>query len=123
MRNTYKVINSAYISIILPSCFGGTPLSIGLFATCPEKPNCISTKNSSPANFAKPVYFQSIYVTAKQDLLIAIKSFESAQIKIEQDQFVHVEFTSKIFRFVDDVEFYLNKPGVIHFRSESRLEI
>ena len=110
MRNTYKIINSACISIILSSCFGGTPLSIGLFASCPEKPNCISTKSSSPANFAKPIYFQGTYVTAKQDLLIAIKSFESAQVKIELNQFIHVEF-------------YLNEPGVIHFRSESRLEI
>ena len=32
-----------------------------------------------------------------------------------------IEVTSKIFGFVDDVEFYLNEPGVIHFRSASRI--
>ena len=37
------------------------------------------------------------------------------------DEFLHIEFTSKIFRFIDDVEFYFDKPGVIHFRSASRI--
>ena len=37
------------------------------------------------------------------------------------DEFLHIEFTSKIFRFVDDVEFYFDEPGVIHFRSASRI--
>ena len=120
MKKVYKTINSACISVILSSCFGGTPLFIGLFASCPEKPNCISTKNSIPSIPAKPIYFQVTYVNTKQDLLLAIKSFEPAKIKIELDQFIHVEFISKIFRFVDDIEFYLNEPGVIHFRSASR---
>jgi len=38
-----------------------------------------------------------------------------------KENFLHVEFTSKIFRFVDDVEFYFNAPGIIHFRSASRI--
>ena len=37
------------------------------------------------------------------------------------DEFLHIEFTSKIFRFIDDVEFYFGEPGVIHFRSASRI--
>ena len=41
--------------------------------------------------------------------------------KKELDQFFHIEVTSRIFGFVDDVEFYLNEPGIIHFRSASRI--
>ena len=37
------------------------------------------------------------------------------------DEFLHIEFTSKIFRFIDDVEFYFDEPRVIHFRSASRI--
>jgi len=44
-----------------------------------------------------------------------------AEIATDKENFLHVEFTSKIFRFVDDVEFYFNEPGVIHFRSASRI--
>ena len=57
----------------------------------------------------------------KSSLLLAIKSIKSVSIKKELDQFIHIEVTSKIFGFVDDVEFYLNEPGVIHFRSASRI--
>ena len=31
------------------------------------------------------------------------------------------KFVSEIFGFVDDVEFYFNKPGIIEFRSASRI--
>ena len=57
----------------------------------------------------------------KGSLLLAIKPIKSVSIKKELDQFIHIEVTSKIFGFVDDVEFYLNEPGVIHFRSASRI--
>ena len=44
-----------------------------------------------------------------------------SKVVSNKENFLHVEFTSKIFRFVDDVEFYFNEPGVIHFRSASRI--
>ena len=44
-----------------------------------------------------------------------------ARISMNIDEFLHIEFTSKIFRFIDDVEFYFDEPGVIHFRSASRI--
>ena len=68
-----------------------------------------------------PIYYKGSLNIAKVDLLLTIKTFDSAKIKKEMDQFVHVEFTSNIFRFIDDVEFYLIEPGVIHFRSASRI--
>ena len=58
---------------------------------------------------------------AKRFLLLAIKPIKSVSIKKELDQFIHIEVTSRIFGFVDDVEFYLNEPGIIHFRSASRI--
>jgi uncharacterized protein (DUF1499 family) len=38
-----------------------------------------------------------------------------------RDNYLHAEFTSLIFRFVDDVEFLIDAPnGVIQVRSASR---
>ena len=51
----------------------------------------------------------------------AIKTFGSVKVKIELDQFIHVEFTLNIFRFIDYVEFYLTEKGAIHFRLASRI--
>jgi uncharacterized protein (DUF1499 family) len=40
----------------------------------------------------------------------------------EKDDYLHAEARSLIFRFVDDVEFYLPAPEkVIHVRSASRV--
>ena len=39
----------------------------------------------------------------------------------EDETYLHVEFTSRIFRFVDDVEFvFEDETKTIHFRSASR---
>ena len=50
-----------------------------------------------------------------------INSMPRTQISMDNENFIHVEFTSKIFQFVDDVEFYFESPGTIHFRSASRV--
>ena len=38
------------------------------------------------------------------------------------DRYIHVKFTSRVFRFVDDVEFCFDaEPKKIHVRSASRM--
>jgi uncharacterized protein (DUF1499 family) len=121
MSKIYKLIVFISLSVLLYSCSGSVPLTIGEFRSCPDKPNCISSKNSNVQNYIEPIYYKGSLNSAKIDLLLAIKSFDSARVKKELDQFIHVEFTSNIFKFIDDVEFYLIEPGVIHFRSASRI--
>ena len=41
-------------------------------------------------------------------------------IRSREEHYLHAEFTSRIFRFVDDVEFLL-EDGIIHVRSASRV--
>ena len=44
-----------------------------------------------------------------------------ARIVTREPDYIYVEFTSRLFRFVDDVEFLFDDTaGVIHFRSASR---
>ncbi len=107
--------------ILLASCAGTKPDSIGQFSECPEKPNCIFSKSSTALHMIAPLIYQSTFPEAKEKLLKVIKSMPRAEIATNKENFLHVEFTSKIFRFVDDVEFYFNAPGIIHFRSASRI--
>ena len=45
-----------------------------------------------------------------------------SKIVSEQDNYLHIEFTSRIMRFVDDVEFYFNDTKkIIQVRSASRV--
>ena len=68
-----------------------------------------------------PLIYQNSFLEAKEKLLKVIKSMPRTEIATNKVNFLHVEFTSNIFRFVDDVEFYFNEPGIIHFRSASRI--
>ncbi len=121
MTRIFQVFTIISFSIIISSCAGKAPTTIGQFAVCPETPNCVSTKNINTKNYISPIYYKGSLDRAKRFLLLAIKPIKSVSIKKELEQFIHIEVTSKIFGFVDDVEFYLNEPGTIHFRSASRL--
>ena len=121
MTRIFQVFTIISFSILISSCAGKAPTTIGQFAVCPETPNCVSTKNINTKNYISPIYYKGSLDSAKRFLLLAIKPIKSVSIKKELEQFIHIEVTSKIFGFIDDVEFYLNEPGIIHFRSASRL--
>jgi uncharacterized protein (DUF1499 family) len=109
-----------FFFILTNGCSGTKPTSIGQFINCPDKPNCISSKSSSSSH-TPPLTYQGSTLKAKKDLLKVIESIARAKVSTNNTNFLHVEFTSKIFRFVDDVEFYFDEPEVIHFRSASRI--
>jgi uncharacterized protein (DUF1499 family) len=50
---------------------------------------------------------------------------KQSKIVVVEDNYIRAEFVSKIFRFVDDVEFYFpdkkSKELLIHVRSASRV--
>ena len=108
--------------VLLGGCTGKRPASVGRFAACPDSPNCVSTKAPDATHRIEPIRYTGSKAEAKQKLLAVLASFPRAQTITEEEDFIHVEFTSRILRFVDDVEFYLGEEeGVLHFRSASRL--
>jgi uncharacterized protein (DUF1499 family) len=51
-----------------------------------------------------------------------VQETPSAKIITQTDDYLHAEYTSRIFRFVDDVELVLDSGArKIHFRSASRV--
>jgi uncharacterized protein (DUF1499 family) len=51
-----------------------------------------------------------------------INSMPGSNIVREEDRYLHAEFRSALFRFIDDVEFYVDaENGIIHVRSASRV--
>ena len=110
-----------FVLILLTSCSGTRPELISQFPPCPDKPNCVSSKSSLSLHKIAPLTHKKTSQDARLKLLKIIKSMPRSQILADKDNFIHVEFTSKIFQFVDDVEFYFEEPGKIHFRSASRV--
>lgn len=94
------------------------------FAPCPDSPNCVSSQ--APANDKEhaiaPIAYTGALANAKQRLLAIINAMPDTTVMRNEPDYLHVEFRSRLMRFVDDVEFYLDDAThQIHFRSSSRL--
>jgi uncharacterized protein (DUF1499 family) len=95
-------------------------LGDGRLAPCPETPNCISSER--PGARLEPWRFTGPPERARAGLLAAIAHQPRARLITVQTEYIHAEFRSAVFGFVDDVEFRIDvASGVIHFRSASRL--
>ena len=96
--------------------------SISTLKPCPEKPNCVSSLAPPGTDqYIEPLPFQGDITTAKAVLKKIIMEMPRTTLIADDQKFLHVTFTSKIFRFVDDVQFYFDETQqVIHVRSASR---
>ena len=97
----------------------------GQLMSCPDKPNCVSSQATDAEHFIDPIHFTGTRQTALDRLLKILKVLERTKIIVTEENYLHVEFTSKVFGFVDDVEFYFpstqTEKIIINMRSASRL--
>ena len=90
-------------------------------APCPDSPNCVSTKSKDPDRTMAPLPYHTSGRESMDRLVAIVREMKRATIVSATPSYLHVEFRSALFRFVDDVEFVLeDSAGVIHFRSASR---
>lgn len=113
-------------SLFLFNCSGTKPGSLGEVngkpAPCPDSPNCVSTRAQDPVHKIEPLTYASSREHAMEKLISVVKSMKRAKIITATDHYLHAEFSSLIFRFVDDVQFsFDDETRTIHFRSASRL--
>lgn len=116
--------------LFLFSCSSERPAHLGLkpdgelqtFEPCPDKPNCISSfSDESSDSYTTPIKVEGDINTAHENLVKIISSMEGAKIVMNEANYLHAEYTSSLFRFVDDVELYFPATGPIHIKSASRL--
>ena len=89
---------------------------------CPDSPNCVSSFETDPSHYIEPLRYKGSKADARQKLLAILNATKRVKVVTSEETYIHAEFTSLIFRFVDDVEFYLDeKEPVIHVRSASRV--
>ena len=90
-------------------------------APCPDSPNCVSTKSKDPDHAMTPLPYIKSGKESMDRLLEIVRSMKRATIVSTTPSYLHVEFRSALFRFVDEVEFLLDDSArLIHFRSASR---
>jgi uncharacterized protein (DUF1499 family) len=95
-----------------------TPVDL---APCPDSPNCVSTKSKDPDHAMTPLPYIKSGKESMDRLVAIVRDMKRATIVTATSSYLHVEFRSALFRFVDDVEFVLDDSArLIHFRSASR---
>ena len=92
---------------------------------CPGTPNCVSSMTTDEKHFIEPILIPASSDETRDIILKALDEFSRVKVTETQANYIHAEFTSLIFRFVDDVEFYFPKSesGVVRvdIRSASRV--
>ncbi|HXH86762.1 MAG TPA: DUF1499 domain-containing protein, partial [Nitrospira sp.] len=99
-------------------------MSARTLAPCPSSPNCVSTlAPAGDERHAIPPYrYTKSRAEAKETLKAVIATLPRIKLVEEDGEYLHYEFTSRLLRFVDDVEFVFDDESkIIHFRSASRI--
>ena len=88
---------------------------------CPDSPNCVSSQSTDPVHFIEPLRYTGNLADARQKLIDLLETLKRARLISVETNYIHAEFRSLIFNFVDDVEFYFSPEDlIIHVRSASR---
>jgi uncharacterized protein (DUF1499 family) len=89
---------------------------------CPSSPNCVSSlAEEDVSHRVQPLSGTGDLAQTKARLRQAVLAAGRATFIVEEEAYWRIEFRSRIFRFVDDVEFLFDPGGqVIHVRSASR---
>lgn len=126
MENKPRASGLAWIAVLALTigCSGGRPppglgVIAGQLAPCPDSPNCVSSQAAAEQR-VEPLRYDGDAARARARLLDVLNGMERAHIIQSTDDYLHAEFRSAVFGFVDDVEFYFSPPGIIQVRSASR---
>lgn len=112
------------LHFLLFGCSASAPSSLGVsngrLAACPDSPNCVTSDAENDDHRVEPfrVSDQAAAWTALKD---AVADLPRTTIVTAEDTYLHAEAKSRIFGFVDDLEFQLRpEDDLIAVRSAAR---
>lgn len=136
---TMKMLGFIALALILASCAGSaasnsgpatarTGIVDGKFLPCPGSPNCVSSMESGGTAAIAPIDYSPLSRGLALERLLSLLKADANCLIVEQKElqdggiYVRAEYRSKLFRFVDDVEFLLPpESSLIQVRSASRV--
>ena len=89
---------------------------------CPTSPNCVSSQARRDQQRLEPLTFTGDAALARERLRRTVDAMPGAKLIAADELSLQYEFRSRLFGFIDDVEFLINtQKQQIDFRSASRL--
>lgn len=115
-----------FFTILFMQCFNFqnvySMMSTEKLSPCPDSPNCVSSQADDEHHFIAPFIYTGTLPEAQKNLISILQSIPRARIISIERNSIQVEFTSALFRFIDDAEFYFpENENLIHVRSASRV--
>lgn len=133
-KRTMYIFLSILVVCLLPfgflavrSAMASRPEDLGVtdgkLRPCPSSPNCVCTQHvDDNEHHMDPIPLDGSTEEAMTRIKKALAKLPRTKIITEKENYIHAEWTSRIFRFVDDVEIYVDDEAKkIHFRSASRV--
>ncbi|MGI9416484.1 MAG: DUF1499 domain-containing protein [Geminicoccaceae bacterium] len=105
-------------------CSAEAPSTLGIaegrLAACSDKPNCVSS-DAEDDHHIEPFRFDGDQAAAWSALKDAVAELPRTTIVTSDEAYLHAEAKSRIFGFVDDLEFHLRpEENLIALRSAAR---
>ncbi|WP_068791362.1 DUF1499 domain-containing protein [Maridesulfovibrio hydrothermalis] len=114
------------LAFITCACSSSKPDSLGVtdgkLSPCPESPNCVLSQASDKEHAIAPLSATGSTGEVMKQLKGCLEKIDGLKNITIEGPYLHAEFSSKVFRFVDDLEcFYNAGKGQIEIRSAARL--
>ncbi|MBN1549331.1 DUF1499 domain-containing protein [Candidatus Babeliales bacterium] len=111
------------VGIFQPLC--GLGVNDGSLTPCDSQWHCVITQNvNGEKPNAEPLTYHCSRQEAQQTLKDILSKFTRTTVVEERPGYIHAICESRLWKFIDDVEFYLPPDlSVIHIRSASRTGI
>ena len=117
----------ATTSLLLLSCFS-SPLiaeeAKDSLAPCPSSPNCVSSMApQGDSHYVAPLTVKEDVDSGSpsEQILRVLDRMKRVRVIEKSPSYIKAEFTTAIFKFVDDVEFMIQEDGSVQVRSASRV--
>ena len=111
--------------VLLVGCRGERPpigIAAGTLSACPPTPNCVSSTTDSERHAIAPFTIVGTAEAAWRALHEVVAGMKRTEVIADSDDYLHVECTSRVFGFVDDLEFQLRvSENLIAVRSAARI--
>jgi uncharacterized protein (DUF1499 family) len=90
--------------------------------SCPNSPNCVSSDAPQGSHHVSPLPLPKGDAPALSHIRATIEKTPRTRVITARDDYLHAEFETLVFRFVDDLEVHV-RPGqkVVAVRSASRV--
>ncbi len=130
MSRLFSILTAIIITIASSLIFAGSAraansnlgVNNGHLSACPESPNCVVSQDGDETHAIAPITYHTDLDKARETLLKVLSVVPRTEIIEQTDNYILAESKSRIFGFIDDVEFYFpENESVIQMRSASRV--